>query len=77
MAAFHSVAGIFRDGKVELLETPPAVNNTKVIVTFLPEESASRGDLTLSAAELAELRWKLASWQEDWNASGMEDYDAF
>jgi hypothetical protein len=29
----------------------------------------------LTASEIAELRGKLAAWEEDWNAPGMEAYD--
>ena len=35
--------------------------------------SASSGALTLH--EAAELRDRLAAWEEDWNAPGMEAYD--
>ena len=31
-----SVEGIYKDGKVELLETPDDVEEARVIVTFLP-----------------------------------------
>ena len=34
---------------------------------------ASSGSLTLH--EAAEMRGKLAAWEEDWNAPGMEAYD--
>ena len=34
-----SVEGIFRDGKVELLEPAPQVAESRVVVTFLPERS--------------------------------------
>jgi len=34
-----AVEGIYRDGKVELLETPPGVTEARVIVTFLPAAS--------------------------------------
>ena len=32
-----TVEGIYRDGKVELLETPTGLDETRVIVTFLAE----------------------------------------
>jgi hypothetical protein len=35
-----------------------------------PEDSAQ-----LTLREAAELRGKLAAWEEDWNAPGMEAYD--
>jgi len=32
-----SVEGVFRDGRIELREAPPALDQARVIVTFLPE----------------------------------------
>jgi hypothetical protein len=37
-----SVEGIYRDGKVELLEAAPAVDQSRVIVTFLPDEGTGQ-----------------------------------
>jgi hypothetical protein len=37
------------------------------------EHPGSSGPLTLN--EAAELRDKFATWEEDWNAPGMEAYD--
>jgi len=31
-----SVEGIFRDGKIELLEPPPQIEEGRVVVTFNP-----------------------------------------
>jgi hypothetical protein len=70
----HSVEGIFRDGKVELLETPPDLKEARVIVTFL---SPTSGPPHLTPEELAEARWRFATWEEDWNAPGMEAYDDY
>ncbi len=72
----RSVEGIYRNGKVELLEKPTDVNETRVIVTFLPGEAGSAQRPAFTAEELAELRGKFAAWEEDWNAPGMEAYDA-
>jgi hypothetical protein len=69
------VEGIYRNGEVELLEAPPNVTEARVIVAFLePSPGATRP--ALSREELAELRGKLAAWEEDWNAPGMVAYDA-
>ena len=38
-----------------------------------PAQEQSASPLTLH--ESAELRGKLAAWEEDWNAPGMEAYD--
>ena len=71
-----SVEGIYRDGKVELLEAPPDVRNSRVIVTFLPPSESRSQPPQFTAQELADLRGKFAAWQEDWNAPGMEAYDS-
>ncbi len=71
-----SVEGIYRDGKVELLETPSDVQETRVIVTFLPERGAidlrSRG---IDEAQAAQLRWRLQAFAEDWERPEMDIYD--
>ena len=71
-----TVEGIYRDGKVELLETPPEVTEARVIVTFLPK----RGPIDLRAigmseAEAAELRWRLQAFAEEWERPDMDVYD--
>jgi hypothetical protein len=70
----QTVEGVFRNGKIELLETPAEINEARVIVTFLPEQARPP---TLTAEEVAELEVKLEAWQEDWNAPGMEAYDDY
>ncbi len=73
----QSVEGIFQNGKVELLEEPKDIRKARVIVTFLPPEAmVGRGDL-FTSEEIADLRGKLAAWEEDWNAPGMEAYDDY
>ena len=68
-----SVEGVYRNGKIELLESPPQVAESRVIVTFLPDGDAEAPKFT--PEELAELRGKFAAWEDDWNAPGMEAYD--
>jgi len=43
---FRSIEGVFRDGRVELLEEPPENVSSKVIVTFLstPSEESPPSD---------------------------------
>ena len=72
-----TIEGIFRNGKVELLEEPENVNEARVIVTFLPGGIGPEGGPSFTAEELADLRGKLAAWEEDWNAPGMEAYDDY
>ncbi|MBW3538985.1 MAG: hypothetical protein KY476_01830 [Planctomycetes bacterium] len=71
---FNSVEGVFRNGQVELLERPPALEETRVIVTFLPVERRAGEPPNFTPQELADLRGKLQAWEEDWNAPGMEAY---
>jgi hypothetical protein len=67
------VAGIYQNGAVELLELPDDVNEAQVIVTFLPKVRPP----LFTPAEMAELRGKLAAWEDDWNVPGMEAYDDY
>ena len=73
----QSVEGIFRNGKVELLEEPDNVHEARVIVTFLPGAMGPKGGTCFTLEEVADLRGKLAAWEEDWNAPGMEAYDDY
>jgi hypothetical protein len=75
---YQSVEGIYRDGKVELLETTDCLEGTKVIVTFI---KASTGSVDLSERGLtpeqaANLRARLQSFAEDWESLSMDAYDA-
>lgn len=73
----RSVEGVYRNGKVELLETPPDVTDARVIVTFLsppgPIDLPERG---ISPGQAADLRSRLASFAEDWQRPDMDVYDA-
>jgi len=73
---FPSIPGIYRDGNVELLETPPAEQTTRVIVTFLPTSEvidlAARG---MAPEQAADLRWRLQAFAEDWDRPEMDVYD--
>lgn len=69
-----SVEGIYRAGKVELLETPEGVQESPVVVTFL-----TTGDLRergIDESHAAYLRARLKVFAEDWDRPDMEDYDA-
>ena len=73
----RSVEGIYRDGKVELLETPDDLDDARVIVTFLPQSAAI--DLALRGidqAQAADLRARLKAFAEDWDRPEMAAYDA-
>jgi hypothetical protein len=70
-----TVEGIYRDGKIELLETPNGVDGVRVIVTFLPGpvDLAARG---IDEAQAADLRGRLKTFAEDWDRPEMDAYDA-
>jgi hypothetical protein len=71
-----SIEGVFRNGKVELLEPPPQSEDARVVVTFLPSHSpidlSERG---IDPAAAADLRARLKSFAEDWDRPEMNVYD--
>ena len=73
----QTVEGVFRDGKVQLLEEPANIREARVIVTLLPEANEPPSETSFTPEEVAELRGKLAAWEEDWNTPGMEQYDDY
>lgn len=73
----QTVEGIFRNGKVELLEIPEHIEEARVLVSFLPTSTGPDGGPSFTADEIADLRGKLAAWEDDWNAPGMEAYDDY
>ena len=61
-----TVEGIFRDGRIELCDAPPGVDEARVIVTFLPESSESRSASASSASEAnRRMRALLQAWQAE------------
>ena len=70
-----SVKGIYRDGKVVLLETPGDLTEGKVIVTFLAEsglvELQSRG---IDREQAGDLRIRLSRFAEDWERPEMDTH---
>lgn len=71
-----AVEGIYRDGKVELLETPPDVTEARVMVTFLTEGEIDLEERGIKEAQAADLRARLRTFAEDWERPEMEAYDA-
>lgn len=73
----QSVEGIYRNAKVELLETPVGMDGVRVIVTFLSTPGSvdlpSRG---IDQEQAANLRTRLRSFAEDWERPDMAAYDA-
>jgi len=84
-----SVEGVYREGKVELLEPVPDGMAGRVIVTFvssadrMPQSdpsAASSATIDLSShmtpEQAADLRCRLAAFVEDWQRPEMDAYDA-
>ena len=71
-----SVEGVYRNGKIELVETPDDVGEARVIVTFLPKDGPiDLRALGISEAQAAEMRWSYRTMIEDWNRPEMDVYD--
>jgi hypothetical protein len=72
-----SVEGIFRNGKIDLLESPPTLEESRVLVTFLPPRSGgvTLSDRSIDEKQAADLRARLALFAEDWNRPEMDVYD--
>jgi hypothetical protein len=71
-----TVEGVFKNGKVQLNELPPDVQEARVLVTFLP----ARGERDLEAAglteaEAADLRFRFEAFAEDWDRPDMDVYN--
>jgi len=71
-----SIEGVFRDGKIELLEPAPQAGDSRVLITFLPARAgvdlAERG---IDAAAAADLRGRLKAFAEEWDRPEMDVYD--
>jgi len=74
----QSVEGIYRNGKIELLETPGNLSeNERVIVTFLSAVSVEAEEQKLGREEMADLRSRLETFAEDWESPEMDVYDQY
>lgn len=76
-----TVEGIYRDGKVELLETPGKIEEARVIVTFMPTTMPTTSGAVnlpyrgINQEQAADLRDRLQRFAEDWERSDMAAYD--
>ena len=71
-----SVQGIFRNGQIELAETPLDLDEARVIVTFLPNGVVNLSERGINKAQADNLRTRLLAFTEDWELQEMEAYDA-
>ena len=71
-----SVEGIYRNGKVELLEPLAGAEGSRVIVTLLrPAEPVDLRERGIDESQAADLRRRLAPFAEDWDRPEMAAYD--
>jgi hypothetical protein len=70
-----SVEGIFRNGKVELLEPAPTAEEAAVLVTFLPTGKVDLRQHGIDEQQAANLRGRLKTFQEEWDRPEMDIYD--
>jgi len=75
MVMLKTVPGNFKAGVVHLNEPASDLPEGPVLVTFLQSGAKGPAAPSLTRAQAAELRGKLAAWEEDWNDPGMQAYD--
>ncbi|HEV3022625.1 MAG TPA: hypothetical protein VGX76_09155 [Pirellulales bacterium] len=76
MALLSAVEGVYRNGKVELLEPAPPNAAGRVIVTFLSAAQVDLAERGIDQVQAAELRRRLAAFADDWDRPEMDVYDA-
>ena len=74
----NTVEGIYRNGQVELMESPNnLLEGTRAIVTFLETKTIDLASHGIDKAQAAILRTSLATFTEDWNSPEMNIYDDY
>lgn len=71
-----SVEGIYRNGRVELIEPLTEAEGSRVIVTWVqPAEGIDLRERGIDEDQAADLRRRLARFAEDWDRPEMAIYD--
>jgi predicted DNA-binding antitoxin AbrB/MazE fold protein len=73
-----TIRGHYKNGDIKLYEKPQ-LEEGEIIVTFLNSEGSTMMDLGargISMDDALELKNRLKTFEDDWNAEGMELYDA-
>jgi hypothetical protein len=74
---FKSVEGVYREGRIELIEPVPEGATGRVIVTFVsPPGVVDLDTRGIEREQAADLRRRLATFAEDWQQPEMDAYDA-
>ena len=73
-----AIRGVFRQGKVELVEEPRGVgDNTPVVVTFLNPGKVDLQKEGIGLEQASDLRTRLAQFAQDWDEPEMDLYDNY
>ncbi len=71
-----SVEGIYRNGKVELIEPVAEAEGSRVMVTWVqPAGSVDLRERGIDQSQAADLRRRLAPFAADWDRPEMSAYD--
>ena len=72
----RSVEGVYRNGKVELLEPLAEAEGSRVIVTWVhPANVIDLRERGIDESQAASLRHRVAPFAEDWERPEMAAYD--
>ena len=72
----RSVEGVYRNGKVELMEPLKEAEGSRVIVTWVgPAGLVDLRERGIDEATAADLRHRLAPFADDWDLPEMSAYD--
>lgn len=73
-----TVEGIYRNGQIELIESPNnLLEGTRIIVTFLETKTIDLASQGIDKAQAELLRASLSTFAEDWNSPEMSIYDDY
>jgi hypothetical protein len=71
-----SVEGVYRNGRVDLVEPLDEAEGSRVIVTWVRSpESVDLRERGIDEPQAADLRRRLSTFAEDWDRSEMTAYD--
>ena len=70
-----SVEGIYRNGKVELVEPLAEAEGSRVIVTWVGAEPVDLRKKGIDESQATDLRRRLGRFAEDWDRPEMAVYD--
>ena len=77
MLVLRSAEGVYRNGKVELVEPAPEKAEGRVIVTFLSDTTAvDLAERGIDPRQASDLRRRLGAFADDWQRPDMDAYDA-